>query len=577
MTLLELLQAGRVEEFNGKRGQRVTIDLFAADLANLDLSGVDLSGANLEKADLTSVNLSHASLAKTNLTGVDLTGATLDHCVAIKAKLREVYMVDARAVDAEFSGADFGEADLTGLHAPRARFAGARMRQANLSRATMPGANFSEARMTEIDLRGSEVHDAVFRDADLSKANLEGASLIGADLTNARLGGANLKYAKLTGAKLVAADLSGADLTGATLDEADLTGADLTDATLDPSAIAVAEVPARKAAPVEIHFEDPSIATISRTTAVLWENADEDETLSLMVMVGQADGESAPTALPVNAEQVVARALLPLGECFVAALFVEKPGGVDLTVHTLSLAGEIGPGRSVRLGYAPVVKPVFVAEGNGFLIYGIGRQGALSVHHWEDGVLTERMRAPAGTYRGFCGRLDPVLLGKGGTVAAVRADGIGKLLTAPTGYPGRLVAAAVRPDDMGVALAWVGKGEKGVRFVRVGTDADALRIDAASEASAIDLVSVGDRWLLAWTREPENDRELVLPYACWIGKTGPAGKAFVLLQGDDADDVEDVRFASGGKVPHLGVTTLAGGMIVVAVGESAGAVTCRLG
>ena len=52
-TLLELLQAGQVEEFNARRGQRVVIDLFAADLSGLSLADVDLSNANLEKADLS--------------------------------------------------------------------------------------------------------------------------------------------------------------------------------------------------------------------------------------------------------------------------------------------------------------------------------------------------------------------------------------------------------------------------------------------------------------------------------------------------------------------------------------------
>lgn len=576
MSLIELLQAGRIEEFNSKRGHRVTLDLFGADLAGLDLHDVDLNGANLEKADLSTANLTGATLAKADLTGADLTGATLDKAVAIKARLREAYLGDARAVDAEFGGADLSEADLTGIHAPRARFGAARLREAVLSRAILTGASFNEARLTEADLRGADLRDAVLRDADLAKANLEGACLEGADLTGARLGGATLRFAKLTGARLTNADLTGANFTGAELDEVDLTGADLTDCQIDLESTGLVDVPVVASAG-ELHFDDPAIAAVGSRIAVVWENAEEDESVRLLALVGDTKGAAEPVALPVNAEQVVARTILPLDGGFAAVLFAEKPGGVDLVVVPVTTTGTVGVAKAVRLGYAPVVKPCFEADGDGFFVYGIGRQGALSVHRYADGVLTEKLRAPAGTYRGFCGRADPVLLGKGGTVTGVRPDGIGKLLTAPTGYPGRLTAAALRPTDGAVALAWAGRGDKGVRFLRVGADTDALVADPSSEAGAVDLASAGDRWLLVWTREPASDRDLALPYAAWIGKTGPIGKAFVLLSGDDADDVEDVRMVAGGTRPMVAITTVGGGMIVVSVGEASADVACRLG
>ena len=71
-SLLELLTAGQIDEFNARRGQRVTLDFFAADLAGLALAGIDLSGANLEKADLSGADLTGAVLAKANLSGADL-------------------------------------------------------------------------------------------------------------------------------------------------------------------------------------------------------------------------------------------------------------------------------------------------------------------------------------------------------------------------------------------------------------------------------------------------------------------------------------------------------------------------
>lgn len=574
MTLLELLQAGRVDEFNARRGQRVTLDLFAADLAGLSLPGIDLSNANLEKADLSGADLSGANLARANLSGADLTGADLTGAVAIRARMREAYLGDAKLQDAELAGADLSEADLTGVDATKARFPGARLKEAVLANARFVETDLTEARLSNADLRGADFTAAKLGQAELARANAVGAHFDRADFTGARLAGAVLKEAHLAGADFSGADLSGADLTGADLTNANFERADLFEVVVETEALKAARLPAGfgvervdAAARVPLHFDDPSVAVGGGFVAVLWENPEEEDTLRLRAVrapIGAAfDGTSHP--FTVAADQVIARAVVPGTEGrFSCVLFVDKPAGVEMLVYPLDASG-LGAPKSVRLGYTPVVKPVLVPEDDAFLVYGIGRQGALSVHRYDDAGITELMRAPAHTYRGFCGRLDPVLLGKGGTVAAVRRDGIGRLMTAPAGYPGRLTAAAYREEDEQIALAWTNKGERGVRFLLVG-DTDAARVDAPSEVGVLDLVAVGSRWLALWTRE--SDRTAAM--AAWL----PGGKPFPLFAGD----VEDARFVSAqGDVAYVGFVLPDEALAVVQVGEDTAKVVTRIG
>ncbi len=584
MTLFELLTAGRIDEFNARRGQRVTLDFFAADFAGLKLEGADLSGANLEKADLSGADLTGAILAKANLSGADLTGATLDRCVAIRARLREAYLGNARAPGGEFSGADFSEADLSGFTSEGGRFAGARFKDAVLANAVLTGGDFTEARFANADLRGADFTGAKLATAELARVNAQGARFVKADLSGARLGGAVLKNAHLAEANLTGADLSAADLTGADLSRANLDRADLFDVQADTETLRAAKLPAGVAETptvaatsddgVELHFEDPSVALSGNACAALWDNADADDvfTLRCIVSTSPRNKRSGSHALVIPVDQVLARGLLPAPDGFHCALFLDRPAGVELMVLAVDRTGSFGAPRSVRLGYTPVVKPVLVPDEDGFLIYGIGRQGALSVHRFDGTTLHELMRAPAGTYRGFCGRLDPVLLGKGGTVAAVRRDGIGKLMSAPTSYPGRLTSAAYRAEGEQVALAWVGKAEKGVRFQVLGVDAEATRVDLPSEIGALDLRAFDDRWLLVYTRESATEKDVTLPMGVWL----PGGKPFALLEGDDRVDIEDIRILPG-KAPQVAMVTLGEDLVVVEVGASGATVRARFG
>jgi hypothetical protein len=363
------------------------------------------------------------------------------------------------------------------------------------------------------------------------------------------------------------------------LEGADLTRADLFDVQADLGALAAArsgpEAPGEPTIDpdvlIEIHFEDPSVVVSGDTCAVLWENPDGEDVLTIRAMVcplgGTAGGVG--TALPVTSAQVTARGLLPTADGFLCVFFVEKPGGVELVTIPLARDGSLGEPRALRLGYAPAVRPILVSEPDGLYVYGIGRQGALSVHRLDDTGLTELVRAPATTWRGFCGKSDPILLGKGGTLATVRKDGLGKLLTAPTGYPGRLTSAAWRSSDDTVGVAWSLREERGLRFSVVAKDAEAVKFDAKADVGALDLAAYGDRWLCVWTR----DGDPVEAMAVWM----PSGKPFSILKKGQLDELEDLRLVTAPGRALAAMVGFGGELLVVEVGESAATTVARFG
>lgn len=589
MSLLQLLLDGRITEFNSRRGQRVTLDFFAVDLSGHRLLAADLSGANLEKADLSTCDLTGAILARTTLAGADLTGAILDRCVGVKIRMREASFSEGRALNAEMSGGDFSEADLSGSDFTEARFTGARLKEITAVKAIFAKADLSDARLSDSDLREADFTGANLSGVDLTKANLTGAILCKANLKGAKMAGAKLVGADLTGASLMEADLSGADLTGAKLEDVDATRADLFDVLGDPSVInrlaapapvAVVPVPETIAIMPEIHVDQPIVAVLGETVAVIWDNTGDEEEPTLYVgVLGHLPTEAMPkgglpaiSQLTVASEQVLARSLLPAVNQFLAVLLLDSPGGVVLQVHSLSLTGVLSPPQTIRLGYTPVVRPVFVPDGDGFLLYGIGRQGALSVHRYEAANLKELLRAPAGTYRGFCGQSDPILLGKGGTLAVVRSDGIGRLMTAPTGYPGRLTAASWREEDDRVAVAWTLREERGLRFQEIGTEGEPLRLDAKLEIGAVHVVQVKKRWLLAWTREAVKGGEATVPVACYM----PGGKPFSLLPQGITEEITEIRSVFSER-PLLALVTFDETLLIISVNETQVTLVGRLG
>lgn len=569
MSLLDILRAGNVAEFNAKRPSRTAIDLFAADLANLSLRGVDLSGANLEKADFSGADLTGANLTRANLAGADFTEATLDDCRATKARMREAFLGDARAVGADFSGADLGEADLTGINARNANFTGTRLKEAILQNAHLLDANLTDARIGDGDLRGADLGMATLCGADLHGANLSGARLAGANLAGARMARATLRHADLTDASLVNADLSGADLSGSALKGTNFTGADLFDAQVDPAALGElrAAAPA-EAESFELHVEDPSVAVGPGHVAVLWENADGEDVLTLRVAVvpkaAAWDGHALPLGVP--GDTVIARSLVALDDGFLAVLFLEKGGSCDVQAVHLLADGTRAPARPHRLDYTPAITPLVGVEHGRVFIYGIGRQGTLSVHEWTADALVERLRAPAGTWRGFCSRHEPILLGKGGTMARARPDGIGAIVSVPTGFPGRLQAAAGEGGvDDAIATIWTQKEEQGVHL-HVGGNAHVAHPE--SDIGSVDMISTPTGFIAAWMCEDDENVPM------YTTSSTPGRR---ILGPDELEDLEDVRFVHSLGGPAVALSTMNGECVVVDLGGDTPAILARVG
>lgn len=137
--LLLLLVNGRVSEFNNRRREdfNTSVDLHAANLAEVQLTNVDLSEVNLREATLVRTCLEYA-----NLYGISLMGANL--------------------------------------------------MQANLTHASLRHANLEEANFTRANLQYAYLNRADLRSADLTNSILVYANLLGCDLENTILEGANM-------------------------------------------------------------------------------------------------------------------------------------------------------------------------------------------------------------------------------------------------------------------------------------------------------------------------------------------------------------------------------------------------
>tara|TARA_Y200000002_G_scaffold382589_2_gene400207 strand:+ start:893 stop:1198 length:306 start_codon:yes stop_codon:yes gene_type:complete len=95
--LIELLQAGKVDEFNQFRADNpdfipdlIGVALLGANLIGVDLHGVDLRGAVLHGVDFRGANLKGA-----DLTGADLLGAIFDNQqIAMLPELLQIVVIE---------------------------------------------------------------------------------------------------------------------------------------------------------------------------------------------------------------------------------------------------------------------------------------------------------------------------------------------------------------------------------------------------------------------------------------------------------------------------------------------------
>lgn len=584
MSLLDLLTAGKIEEFNASRGQRRRVDLFAADLAGAQLAGADLSNVTLEKADLTGANVSGANFAKSDLSGVDATEADFSGVTAVGAKMREAIADEIDLSDADLSHVDLTETSLQKACATRLRLSGAKLRATDLTGADLTGASFVEARLhqskfvgatlvgadltevagQECDFTGADLSGVVgvkarlgsgnFTNARLTRARLTECELEKADLTGADLTGADLRRANLAEAKLAGAKLAGADLSDAVLDRIDFTGVDLTGVVLagvDPrtlgltdaqiGGLAVAGAQAEPDAPWR--FTDVSVAALGGVWAVLWENHDSEETLSLRWALAHDGGEIASGVLAVSADGVLARTIVPAAEGFLLVVLHERAGGAAIMTWHLSAAGVLGTPRTEPLGYEPGVKPVVRWSDGALRVWGLARRGpTLVVQKIDDTGVHVVASEKQSTARGFIPGPGAVLASKGGVVLSVGDEGVGHPLRTPAEYPSRQSVAV--PVDDRVAAVWVEERQGdvlgGICTAWLSKGAVPKRrkiIETAAEIVAIDGMHEGDTAKIAWIE---------------IGRRGTTVK-YATMDGEitevplGGEEFEELRFAHCGE------------------------------
>ncbi len=591
MSLLELLQEGRVEDFNEQRGRYASPDLFAADLSNLNLSGADLTGANLEKSDLSGSNLTDAILARANLSGADLTGTNLTRIVAIKSRWREAYLGEAVLDGAELTGADFAEAELNEATGENVRLGNARLKRADLSQVYLAGAELSGANLKGATLTGATITNANLGEARLAGATLDGADLSGTNLRDVRAPGMSAQRTNFTGTILVNADLTAVDFTMAVLNEAKLERADLTGAVVAGASFQAADIYQTRLDEVDVEsadfegavrersdgdeapegdeneaaiFMDVDTVVTPETIGVLWENEDSDEGMRLRVAIsargGSWDGRCPRVDVPT--ELVLARAIVPAADGLYATAVVRRPSGDVLMVTEISAFGDMGSTRTLPL-YPLAVQPVVVPDGDGFLVYGLARTGPTLLVHRYDGeelVLLSKQRQT--TARGFIGRREPVLLCKGNVILPIDRNGVGQPMGCPDGFPGRNPAACRVGDD--VLLAWAPSGAGGIHYATISTrgPGQVRRLDVKHGVSSLDLVRVEDQALLVFAREEGEAYSTTSLFGAWV----PGGRSFLILAGGD-EDVDEARACASNEGAYVSAVTLGGGVHILEVGE----------
>ncbi len=584
MSLLDLLVAENVAEFNASRGERAKVDLFAADLAGKKLPNVDLSGADVDKADLTEADLTSAGLYKARMNGIDGTSMKLVDCLGARVKLRDAWLDKADLSGSDFANADLSGAvvtnttarglrlasgkikeldakganwedvDLSGTHVTKADFTGARLARSDWTEASGAEVVFveaqldtvvaSRARMPASDFTGASLVGARFDGANLAEANFTNADLTGADFTGANLQNAVFTGATLTGAVLAEAGLEGVDLTGIALDDVDLTGldADLLDLSDEQrEAVMVVGIPINPDA--KLRPTKPGVAANGELVAGLWDNDDGEEMQTLRWF--SWNGEKIQHGVvPISSDSVLARTAVACRDGVDLVVLRERPGTIAVERFHLDQTGRMVQSSSTPLGYQPLVVPILQSDGEGIRMWGLARRGPTLVVS-ADMPATEESEAGLAhlsskklpTARGFLGRHYPFLACKGGVVMPCTRSGVGGPFKKPEGYPGKY-ATAVQADKQWTAV-WVeppaGRAKGGLRCAVLGTRG-MPEVEAVTNNGAVlslDAIAVGDQVMVVWV-------ELV-----GLGET----KAFLQRLPDgkpkrlDIEDVDELIFA----------------------------------
>ena len=158
--LIELLQAGKVDEFDKFRKENpdVEIDLSGADLEDANLYRVNLEDAHLEGTNLHSANFCRANLSGAGLNGADLTnafllGACLNGASLCNADLEGANLSEAKFKCADLECANFKNADCRDVDFSCANFSFNHRKEKNVC---FYGANLESAIFDNEVLYGSE-------------------------------------------------------------------------------------------------------------------------------------------------------------------------------------------------------------------------------------------------------------------------------------------------------------------------------------------------------------------------------------------------------------------------------------
>jgi len=120
-----------------------TVELPAADLANIDLPDANFVGASLCGTDFSKANLENA-----NFNGADLVKTDFNN-----ANLHNVIFYSAIALFADFSGANLQNADFTNADLESADFSGANLIGANFTNANLKGTDFTDTDLQNANLK----------------------------------------------------------------------------------------------------------------------------------------------------------------------------------------------------------------------------------------------------------------------------------------------------------------------------------------------------------------------------------------------------------------------------------------
>ncbi|MEL7225715.1 MAG: pentapeptide repeat-containing protein, partial [Cyanobacteria bacterium J06576_12] len=125
-------------------------------------------------------------------------------------------------IDTDFSGANFYNAKLTGTD----------MSQSNLSGADIRFATFTDANLRRVNLSEATLYHGLYRNTDFSSANFSGARLIQARIADSDFSNANFSNAFVYKSSFFSTRLNSANLSDATFSEDHLGSASLTNVNL---------------------------------------------------------------------------------------------------------------------------------------------------------------------------------------------------------------------------------------------------------------------------------------------------------------------------------------------------------